>query len=208
MIVLLLPLHLSVTHSAEFGIDLESAAHEAECAKAGDDMGYVPIYAMLFDAVRHRVRNVTEIGVHLGRSLRMWHRYFGIRTHLYGIDINLQEQAHAMVKSLGREGARRIHLSQGDSRDAALIRRLHMRPNSMDIIIDDGKRWWLLAHDARIASRHSFSCHCSLTFRHSPLPCRRLPAQSHLSSSPLHALAQATTSPGQTRARCSTFGRW
>lgn len=138
MIATLSLLALPLSVAADFGVDLDSAAHEAECSKAGDDMGYVPIYAMLFDAIRHRVRNVTEIGVHLGRSLRMWHHYFGTRTHLYGIDINLQQQAHAMVRSLGREGEKRVHLFQGDSRDAALTQRLRMRPASMDIVIDDG----------------------------------------------------------------------
>ena len=54
MIATLSLLALPLSVAADFGVDLDSAAHEAECSKAGDDMGYVPIYAMLFDAIRHR----------------------------------------------------------------------------------------------------------------------------------------------------------
>ena len=37
---------------------------------------YSDIYAMLFDGIRRNVRNVTEVGVQDGYSLRAWHDYF------------------------------------------------------------------------------------------------------------------------------------
>jgi hypothetical protein len=178
-------------------------------------MNYVGIYSMLFDPIRHRVRNITEIGahrtqatqcgvgrgssaarahpipqfcdarlrsclsmcfllcslpvlccyphhiipphpshpgVHNGRSLRMWHKYFPARARIFGVDTTVQPQARDWVRSLGGDddkegggggaaagaGGRRVTLLQGDSRDAAVVRRHRLRPGSMDIVIDDG----------------------------------------------------------------------
>lgn len=118
--------------------DLEAAAIAAQCTKGADDMGYVGTYSMLFDPIRHRVRNFTEIGVHNGRSLHMWHKYFHSRAHIWGLDIAVQNRAREFVRSLGSEGSKRVTLLQGDSRDAAVIQRHRLQPGSMDVVIDDG----------------------------------------------------------------------
>ena len=46
---------------------LEEIAEREGTDKARDEHGYVSAYAMLFDGMRDRVRNVTEIGIHFVR---------------------------------------------------------------------------------------------------------------------------------------------
>ena len=55
---------------------------------------------MIFDPIRDRVRNVTEVGIHFGKSLRVWHAYFR-HASIYGIDIAVQPQAWQTAKELG-----------------------------------------------------------------------------------------------------------
>ena len=74
------------------GVDMEALALAAGADKARDDHGYVSLYSMLFEPIRHRVRNITEIGIHHGKSLTLWHGYFA-RANIYGIDISVQPQA-------------------------------------------------------------------------------------------------------------------
>ena len=47
---------------------LEEIAEREGTDKARDEHGYVSAYAMLFDGMRDRVRNVTEIGIHFVRA--------------------------------------------------------------------------------------------------------------------------------------------
>lgn len=115
-------------------LTLEDAAYKAHADKGRDDHGYTSIYGMLFDAIRHRIRNVTEIGIHLGKSLECWHLYFP-NAQLWGVDIAVQPQAIGMARKLGS----RVHiLPPADSTDPRVPSRLRLRRASMDIVIDDG----------------------------------------------------------------------
>ena len=49
--------------------------------------GYLPYYWRHFRDLREDVRNVLEIGVQSGRSLRMWEEFFPNAT-IYGLDID------------------------------------------------------------------------------------------------------------------------
>merc|ERR1712079_816925 len=65
---------------------LEALMYEFHTDKARDDHKYSDLYGMLFDPIRHRVSNVTELGVMAGQSLKVWHEYFA-NARIYGIDI-------------------------------------------------------------------------------------------------------------------------
>jgi predicted O-methyltransferase YrrM len=114
---------------------LEDLARQHGSDKMADMHSYVSAYEMLFDALRLRVGNVTEIGVHFARSLLMWHRYFP-SAHVYGIDISVQPQAHDRVRDARSE---RLHLlPSADSRDCRTTERLQLAASSMDVVFDDG----------------------------------------------------------------------
>src|SRR5215831_3256083 len=56
--------------------------------KAGDTVHrYTPAYHEMFKDRREKVKNVLEIGVNYGCSLRMWREYFS-KAEIYGIDSN------------------------------------------------------------------------------------------------------------------------
>lgn len=47
---------------------------------------YIEVYEGLFEPIRHRVKNVLEIGINTGNSHRMWRDYF-YDAMIYGVDI-------------------------------------------------------------------------------------------------------------------------
>jgi hypothetical protein len=98
--------------------------------------GYVNTYAMLFDPLRHTVRNITEVGVFNGNSLPMWADYFA-DARIWGIDIKVSEAARSFTKAWDR-----IHIFQGSSQDPETPARLRLEPNTMDLVIDDGDHSW------------------------------------------------------------------
>src|ERR1700692_4306194 len=55
---------------------------------------YTPVYHRMFEEDRDSVRNVLEIGVHQGSSVRMWKEYFP-RAQIVGIDTNMECLRHA-----------------------------------------------------------------------------------------------------------------
>ena len=63
------------------------------------------MYAMLLDAHRHEILNMTEIGIGSGKSLLTWHDYLP-NAHIFGIDI-IKEQGRTLRGRLNRlhEGA-------------------------------------------------------------------------------------------------------
>lgn len=122
------------------GSSLEDLAYKHHTDKARDDHSYVSAYAMLFDSIRHKVRNVTEIGVLYGRSLPVWHDYFPF-ADLWGLDVKLHDHAKATAAALGP----RVHLLAANSQEAISpqngrpnLEQLGLIPGSMDIVIDDG----------------------------------------------------------------------
>ena len=64
---------------------LEELAFKYGTDKSKDDHKYVDAYMMLFDPIRWKVRNVSEIGVATGQSLQVWLDYFS-EAHLWGFD--------------------------------------------------------------------------------------------------------------------------
>ena len=90
---------------------------------------YLAYYWLHFRDVRHRVKNVLEIGVQTDRSIRMWEEFFPNAT-IYGADID-----PACKRFEG--GRRRILIGdQGDRDFLDQVARTPERP--FDIVIDDG----------------------------------------------------------------------
>jgi len=117
---------------------LEDLAYSWRTDKSHDDHKYVDLYSMLFDGIRERVVNLTEVGVAAGQSLGMWHDYFP-RADVWGLDIS---EYNLGVAASTLESQRRVHLRYANSQSASSIAALGLEHGSMDIIIDDG------AHDA------------------------------------------------------------
>jgi len=70
------------------------------------------------------IKNVLEIGISKGDSIRLWHDYF-INATIYGIDI----------KKKTTISSDRINLIIGNAYDSKILNTL---PNNFDLIIDDG----------------------------------------------------------------------
>jgi hypothetical protein len=90
---------------------------------------FTSIYNEYFENVRGDYRNILEIGVLNGSSLKMWENYFE-NANIYGIDKNIDCKKY--------EGDRRIVLI-GEQDDEQFIQREIKNKNLLfDLIIDDG----------------------------------------------------------------------
>lgn len=94
---------------------------------------YLEHYWMHFRDLRESVRNVLEIGVQSGTSLRMWQEFFPNAT-IWGIDI---DPACEQVRD------DRIRVMIGDQADGDFLEKVDRAAGPFDIIIDDGshKPW-------------------------------------------------------------------
>jgi SAM-dependent methyltransferase len=128
---------------------LEELAFFYGTDKGHDDHKYTDLYHALFEPIRDRVSNITEIGVALGQSLQVWHDFFE-RANVWGVDIH-----PGVIKRARRMFAEkpRVHILRANSRSVNDVSLLGLSPASMDIIIDDGDhyppvmektlhRWW------------------------------------------------------------------
>lgn len=117
--------------------------------KGHDDHKYTDLYHALFEPIRDRVTNITEIGIALGQSLQVWHDYFE-KANVWGVDIHPKVISRARRQFASKP---RVHIMRANSKSVEQVRELHIAPNSMDIIIDDGDhyppvmektlhRWW------------------------------------------------------------------
>jgi demethylmacrocin O-methyltransferase len=92
---------------------------------------YTPIYHRLFESFRLEAKNVLEIGVNAGSSLRMWRDYFP-SAQIVGLDIR--------PEVLFQED--RIRCIQADQNNfVSLCRAIEQLPAHLelfDVIIDDG----------------------------------------------------------------------
>jgi len=117
---------------------LDQLAREFETDKGGQHFrygggdsdtnhNYCKIYHHLYEADRNEVRNVLEIGVHAGSSLRMWKRYFP-RANILGLDTNTDCLRHAED---------RIVVKMADQNNPEQLRAA-VYGSKFDFIVDDG----------------------------------------------------------------------
>jgi len=115
---------------------LEDLAFFYGTDKSHDDHKYTDLYNALFEPIRDRVLNITEIGVALGQSLQMWHDYFD-KAQVWGVDIHPLVIKHARKLFASKP---RVHILHANSKSNS-ANRLDLAENSMDIIIDDGDHY-------------------------------------------------------------------
>ena len=92
---------------------------------------YTPVYHHLFEEDRMDVRNVLEIGVHAGSSLRMWKEYFP-NAMIVGLDTNQECLKHS---------GDRIKVIMADQNNPEQLRSAvvaHVALERFDLIVDDG----------------------------------------------------------------------
>ena len=116
-------------------LSLEDLMYKYGTDKSKDDHKYSDLYAMLFDPIRGKVRNVLEVGVSTGQSLKVWHDYFPDAA-IYGVDkFNTREQEKVQAEL---DLFKRVQIFKADSQQKEAVDTLGLTPNSMDIVIDDG----------------------------------------------------------------------
>ena len=92
---------------------------------------YVNLYAMLLDAHRESVLNVTEVGVMHGASVLMWADYFP-NAQVLGLDYRMTATAINRTASQPR-----IHLHQADASLPSVLEKLQLANESMDLVVED-----------------------------------------------------------------------
>jgi hypothetical protein len=90
---------------------------------------YLPRYAHVFDAIRHDVRVMVEIGVQTDVSVKTWKDYFP-NAHIIGLDIDPECSKFAED---------RVEILIGDQRDPSfLLDAIKHIGQPIDIVVDDG----------------------------------------------------------------------
>lgn len=90
---------------------------------------YFDIYDRHFSRFRNTEVSVLEIGIYSGGSLEMWRDYFGPKSHIYGVDNNLE------CKKYETRNTKIFIGDQGKKEFWEEFR--HLVPH-LDIVIDDG----------------------------------------------------------------------
>lgn len=90
-------------------------------------VGYMNVYHRYFSPLRENVRNLLEIGVLQGNSLKVWHDYFP-DAQIWGVDIN---------PSSNRDYGDRIQVITGSQTDPVVLSKV-APDRLLDIVIDDG----------------------------------------------------------------------
>lgn len=103
----------------KYGTDKSSAGH-----------GYAKTYAEWLDPIRDQVRNVLEIGIDKGASLRMWSEYFP-QARIFGID------RRAECGNLDLPPNCSVLLANAMN-PAVLGELIKATPDKFDLVIDDG----------------------------------------------------------------------
>lgn len=89
---------------------------------------YGPVYEELFSPVRETVRNVLEVGVQWGASLKAWAEYFP-NARILGLDISSSLWEGDRYKSVRCDSTDRKQLDDV------------LEDLTFDIVIDDGSHW-------------------------------------------------------------------
>jgi len=104
--------------------ELDALAIKYGTDKSSPHHNYTDIYYRLLNTNKSEIKNVLEIGIFQGNSLKMWRDFFQNAT-IYGVDINPQCKFEE----------ERIITIIGNQTDVNFIKTL---PDDFDLIIDDG----------------------------------------------------------------------
>lgn len=89
---------------------------------------YVPVYERLFSPFKDTCKNILEVGVYYGGSIKLWTDYFPT-ANVYGIDLDLSRNRYFPNNT-------RTHIVQGDAYNPLLISKFDKE--AFDVVIDDG----------------------------------------------------------------------
>lgn len=113
----------------------------------GTDHSYIEVYEELFKDMRFTAKNVLEIGVQYGASLRMWRDYFE-KAKIFGIDIDPNCQKYEEINPAGvapwPEYKIQVDILNSTDSKAVNIYRINNQDGTypvdleFDVIIDDG----------------------------------------------------------------------
>ncbi len=106
--------------------------------------GYVEYYQKILK--NRNIRDMLEIGVSFGSSLKMWDDYFDKKCNITGIDINENRFKKSELES------DTIKIKIGDQSDPSFLRSL--RDKKYDFILDDGSH----VHEHHIISFNELFC--------------------------------------------------
>lgn len=119
----------------------DSASLEALMSRYGADKArskhkYTDAYGMLFDHFKDEIETFLEVGVAGGNSLKAWQAYFP-RSTIVGVDIFYRA---AELQELQQElkPFSRVNLLKMNSQSNITAGKSYLRPNNIDILIDDG----------------------------------------------------------------------
>jgi hypothetical protein len=90
---------------------------------------YFEIYHRHFHKFIGRPVNVLEVGIFSGGSLEMWKTYFGVKCHVYGVDIQPECLAYQTES---------VTIAIGDQGDRGFWRAFKKKIPPLDVVIDDG----------------------------------------------------------------------
>jgi cephalosporin hydroxylase len=114
-------------------IDLVLRKHY--CDKANDHHCYSSYYDTLLSPIKNDSKNLLEIGIFRGESIKAWFEYLPYFS-IHAVDVCPREKLHA--KALNALNLPRISATFGDSTHAVTADAVRSKQASFDVIIDDG----------------------------------------------------------------------
>jgi hypothetical protein len=136
-------LHMQNVTASHLGLresPIEKLARQAGTDKMRSQHKYTDTYAMLFDAIRLSVTNVTEVGIFKGQSLELWLRYFPHAT-VWGLDTQPFLNSRELSPRLTRAEHHRLRRRRC-CRDRRAFDRIGFTAESMDLVIEDTTHEW------------------------------------------------------------------
>ena len=111
---------------------LKAEGHESD---KGSIHSYIEVYEEILRPYRATAKNIFEIGLLEGASMRMWERYFSEQANVYGIDCDETPIGGRYdLRPIIAEGTHKIFI--GDAEDQATIEKFFLGIK-FDVIIED-----------------------------------------------------------------------
>jgi len=95
---------------------------------------YLPLYQTLLSSKCDTARNVLEVGIHMGGSIKLWSEFFKNAT-IYGVDVS--NESHVCHEIKNKENIRL--LTETDAYDQNVVKTHFLEKNiKFDFVLDDG----------------------------------------------------------------------
>ena len=92
---------------------------------------YLPLYDTLLQPIKETATNILEIGLHVGRSIKLWHDYF-TKGVVYGCDC----EDHMGLEELRNNDKAVLHLNDGAYKEKYVKERFGGK--EFGFLLDDG----------------------------------------------------------------------